>query len=97
MKHTQVEILQQTECPIKGNEPFLSFVDTGVIVNLHDRSGKSHNFLDGWVAGARLPIQKLRKGDILQFQLRRATEVEIPWYEAKLRALLERLEKRRKK
>ena len=77
----EIEVLHETECPIKGNEPFLSFGQTGMIVNLHDRSGRSHNFLDGWVAGASIPISRIKKGDILRFQLYRVYQVPTRWYE----------------
>ena len=82
MKYKEkIEILHETECHIKGNEPFLDFLQTGVIVNLYDRSGRSHNFIDALIGGANVPIDTLKKGETLRFQMTRVSLVPMTWWE----------------
>jgi len=81
MKIQQTEILHETNILIKGNEPFLSFAQTGLILNLNDRYGKSHNFIETPFGSAGIPINKLRKGETLRLQLTRVFDVEPKWYQ----------------
>lgn len=92
------KILYESSTPIRGDEPFLDYVRSSMIINLRSYDGRSHNFFEsssnGW---GGIPLHYLHRGDKFRVQLSRVREVDIPWYEAKLRALLEWLEKRRKK
>ena len=78
MKTEKTEVLHETRSVIRGHEPFLSFWNTSLIVNFHDSSGRSHNFIEGCHG---IPMHKLQKGDILQFQLCRVQTREISWWE----------------
>lgn len=71
------EIIQESKMVIKGNEPFLSFHQIKMIVNLHNHSGQSHNFLDGFPVS----FGSLRQGDVLKFQMVREYPIEMKWYE----------------
>jgi len=73
------KILHKIEVPIKGNEPFLSFGRTTLIVNLHDSSGRPHNFLESF---GNASLTGLRNGDVLQFQMVVVRQFEMTWYES---------------
>jgi hypothetical protein len=78
MKQKQkTEVLQEIKHPITGREPFLAFNQPKLIINIHDYSGRSHNFLDGWCAS----FHPFRRGDTLKFQLCREYQVELTWWE----------------
>ena len=78
MKIEQTETLHKSELVIKGNEPFLLFGRTSLIVNLHDQSGQSHNFFQGPCEG--IPF-RFKNGDTLRFTLARVQVREIRWWE----------------
>jgi hypothetical protein len=77
----EVEVLHETKFTIKGNEPFLKYTQTGIIINLNDRFGSSHNLVETPFGFAGIPVSKLKRGDQFRMQLCRVTTVEkVPWY-----------------
>lgn len=80
MRQEQIEILHESNIKIKGNEPFLDYIRTGLIINLNDLTGRSHNFVERIPVGpgSGVPISKLKKGETLRLQLIRSYEVDVP-------------------
>ena len=64
---------------IKGDEPFIQFGNAGIYVNFKDLSGRSHTFVEDW--GARIPLNKLKKGEVFRIDVSRVSFKEKHWYD----------------
>ncbi len=66
------EVLHETDHPIRGDEPFLRYGDTGLIVTFCKQGYGNHNFIER-LGSPGVPISKLKKGDTLRFQMVRVS------------------------
>ena len=73
---TKTELLHQTKINIKGNEPFLSFQKSHLIVNLSAGLAGSHTFFEGGVD----QLRSANKGDVLAVQIVRIHQVPMTWW-----------------
>ena len=78
MKRLKFDALSQNITVIKGNEPFTSYTDPTIILNVRSRDGRSHTFLDN-LSG--IDLSRLKKEDRLHIALIRVSTVEEPWYQ----------------
>lgn len=77
------EVLHETEHTIRGNEPFLRYGDTGVIVTFVKQGFGNHNFIER-LGPLGIPVSGLKKGDVLKFELSRVVTHELtPWQKIK--------------
>lgn len=83
----KIETLQTTNISIKGNEPFRSFNEARVILNISG-GNRSHNFEFSSTDFVR-PWSILKPGDILRIQFSKVTSVKFPWYKRLLLKLVE--------
>ena len=78
MKKLRFDNLCQTITVIKGNEPFISYHDPTIILNIRSKDGRSHTFLDN-LSG--VDFSRLKKEDRIHVALIRVSTVEVPWYD----------------
>jgi hypothetical protein len=78
MKRLRFDNLSQTISVIKGNEPFISYRDPTIILNVRSKDGRSHTFLDN-LSG--VDFGRLKKEDQLHVVLMRVSTVDEPWYQ----------------
>lgn len=76
VKVPSIELLHETSVLITGKEPFVNFSHAGLIVNLKDYSGASHNFVER-MGSAGIPLNGLKAGDRLLFGLYRVTTQDL--------------------
>jgi len=73
----KTEVLHNTHQAVQGDEPFLRYPRPHMIVNLSNGYMGSHNFFEGYFES----ISRIKKGDMLSFQMVRTFPVEMKWYE----------------
>ena len=85
----KIKTIQTTNITIKGNEPFRSFNEARVILNISG-GNRSHNFEFPSTDFVR-PWSVLKAGDTLRIQFSKVTAVKFPWYKRLLLKLVEAL------
>ena len=78
MKRLKFDTLSQTITVIKGTEPFITYANPTIILNVRSRDGRSHTFLDN-LSG--VDFSRIKKDDRLHIALIRVSTVEEPWYQ----------------
>jgi hypothetical protein len=79
VKKLQFDDLCKTVTTIKGNEPFISYHNPTIILNVRSKDGRSHTFLDN-LSG--VDFSRLKKEDRLYIALIRVSTVDVPWYDS---------------
>lgn len=74
------KILYRTDIAVYGREPFLSFGDAALILNLHTRYGASHNLVH--TSNGAISFHSVGQGDVIRVQISKEHNVDVPWYQS---------------